>query len=145
MSFTHIQLKTNRQFEIVDITTQVQTAVTGSGVQTGVVLVSVPHTTAAIRVNHAEPLLLQDMVRTLYRIVPHDTSYNHDQYESLNGGHPKDHTHGHAHIKAFLLGNSASVPISGGSLVLGDKQSILLVECSGPKTRTVHISCIGNA
>ncbi len=140
-----LSLTTNHPFEISDITTEIQKAVRDSGAVNGVVLVSTPHTTAAIRLNHAEPLLLQDMLRELYRLVPHDTSYNHDQHELRQGTHPATHTKGHAHLKALLLGQSVTLPLVDARLILGDQQNILFVECAGPKKRTVHVSIVTNA
>ncbi|MBP9686956.1 MAG: secondary thiamine-phosphate synthase enzyme YjbQ [Candidatus Doudnabacteria bacterium] len=140
-----LSIETSHPLEILDITSQVQSAVHAAEVSNGLVLVSTPHTTAALRLNHAEPLLLQDTLRELYRLVPHDTSYNHDQHELRQGTHPKLHTKGHAHLKALLLGQSATLPLVGGRLVLGDQQNILFVECAGPKKRTVHVTVIADA
>lgn len=140
-----LHIETNHPFEILDITPQVHEVVQASGLADGFVLVSTPHTTAAIKLNHAEPLLLQDAIRELYRLMPHDTSYNHDQHELRQGTHPRMHSKGHAHLKAFLLGQSATLPLVNTRLVLGDQQNILLVECGGPRKRTVQVSILSNA
>lgn len=140
-----LHIETRHPFEILDITSEVQEAVKTSELKHGFVLVSTPHTTAAIRLNHAEPLLLQDAIRELYRLIPHDVSYNHDQHELRQGTHPRTHSKAHAHLKAFLLGQSATLPLVDGRLILGDQQNILLVECGGPRKRTVQVSILGNA
>lgn len=140
-----IHIPTNHPLEILDITAHVQEVVRASDVTDGIVLISTPHTTAAIKLNHAEPLLLQDALRELYRLVPHDASYNHDQHELRQNTHTPVRSKGHAHLKAFLLGQSATLPLVGGRLILGDEQNVLFVECSGPQKRTVAISILSHA
>ncbi len=139
-----ISLLTHQQFEIVNITEQVQEVVTTSRISHGLVSVSVPHTTSAIRVNHFEPLLLQDFLRTLYRLVPQDISYNHDLFELRQNIAPNERSNGHAHVKAFLMGASESLGINGGHVVLGDRQNILFIECDGGRKRTVNLTIIGD-
>lgn len=139
-----LSIQTNQQFEIVNITEQVVRTVTESHIREGVVTISVPHTTAGIKLNHFEPLLMQDILRTVFRLVPQDVSYNHDIFELRQNVTPNERSNGHAHVKAFLLGNSEAVPITSGSVVLGDRQSVLFVECDGGRKRRVNISIIGN-
>ena len=141
---TSLSVQTSQQFEIINITEQVVRTVTESGVKEGVITISVPHTTASIKLNHFEPLLLQDILRTVFRLVPQDISYNHDIFELRQNVTPNERSNGHAHVKAFLLGNSETVPIAAGAVVLGDRQSILFVECDGSRKRRVNISIIGS-
>ena len=61
-----ITITTKKQFELVDITEQVQAAVKESGGTDGIALIFNPHTTAAIRLNHNEPLLMQDVMKIHY-------------------------------------------------------------------------------
>lgn len=141
---TSLSIQTNQQFEIINITEQVTRAVVESGIKEGVVTVSVPHTTASIKLNHFEPLLMQDILRTIFRLVPQDINYNHDIFELRQNVTPTERSNGHAHVKAFLLGGSETVPVTSGALVLGDRQSILFVECDGSRKRKVNISILGN-
>jgi secondary thiamine-phosphate synthase enzyme len=141
---TSIQLQTTQQFEAVDISEQVQRAVGQSGLKDGIVAVTVPHTTAAIRLNHFEPLLMQDILRMLYRLAPQDISYNHDLFELRQNIMPNERSNGHAHVKAFLLGSSVTVPVQNGHVVLGDRQNIIFIECDGGRKRTVNITCMGD-
>lgn len=141
--FKKLLLETKKQFEIVDITHYVQTAVTESKVKSGLALVFCPHTTAGIRLNHNEPLLLQDMMKTLYRLVPIDISYSHDLFEVRQNVAPNERSNGHAHIKAFLLGSSETLPVDKGSALLGAKQSVFFVELDGGRSREVHVKIIG--
>lgn len=141
--YTPLSIETTQQFEIINISKAVQTAVHESKIQSGVVVISTPHTTAGIKLNHYEPLLLQDMMRVLHRLAPQDVSYNHDLFELKQGVSTGERSNGHAHIKAFLLGASVSLPIQNGQVVLGDRQSILFVECDGGRKRRVDISIVG--
>lgn len=37
---------------------------------------------------------------------------------------------------------SVSVPVGNGSLALGTWQSVLLIECDGPRTRSISVTCV---
>ena len=56
---------------------------------------------AAITINHNEPLLMQDIMKTLYRLVPIDQSYSHDLFEVRQNVAPNERSNGHAHVKLF--------------------------------------------
>lgn len=140
---TQIQLQTTQQFEVVDITGQVQKLVAQHQIVKGLLSVSVPHTTAGIKLNHHEPLLLQDILRMLYRLVPQDISYNHDLFELRQTLAPGERSNGHGHVKAFLLGASETMPVADGRVMLGDRQNILFIECDGGRKRTVNITMLG--
>lgn len=141
--FSKIQLETKKQFEIVDITSHVHKCVAESGVTAGLAVIFCPHTTAAVRLNHNEPLLIQDIMKTLYRLVPIDISYSHDLFEVRQNVAPNERSNGHAHIKAFLLGSSETLPIEKSVLALGAKQSIFFVELDGGRSREVYIKVLG--
>ncbi len=138
-----LNLETKKQFELVDITSYVQTAVIESGVKEGIAVIFCPHTTAAVRLNHNEPLLMQDIMKTLYRLVPLDISYSHDLFEVRQNVAPNERSNGHAHVKAFLLGSSESLIVEKAQLVLGGRQSIFFVETDGGRTREVRLKIIG--
>jgi len=141
--FSKLFLETKKQFEIVDITSHVQKAVLESGVNKGMVVVYCPHTTASIRINHNEPLLLQDLMKTLYRLVPIDQSYNHDLFEVRQNVAPNERSNGHAHVKTFLFGSSENLIVEKNALVLGSKQSIMFLEFDGGRSREVNLQILG--
>jgi secondary thiamine-phosphate synthase enzyme len=136
-------LVTKKQFELLDITAAVKSAVSASGVQSGAVVVYNPHTTAAIRVNHNEPLLAQDIMKMLYRLVPLDVSYSHDLFEVREQVAVNERSNGHAHVKAFLLGSSESFIVEQGQLLLGERQSIFFVELDGGRNRNYYVRITG--
>lgn len=145
MTYTEeINLETKTQFELADITEEVAGVLKASKVKEGMVLVFAPHTTAAVRVNHNEPLLKQDIMKFLYRLAPLDQNYAHDFFEVRTEKRPDERSNGHAHVKAFLLGDSETVPVERGRMVLGERQSIFFVELDGGRKRRVIIQVLGD-
>lgn len=141
--FKKFKIETKKQFEIADITEQIKLAVVESGVKSGFAIVFSPHTTAGIRLNHNETLLMQDIMKALYRLVPIDISYSHDLFEVRQNVKPNERSNGNAHVKAFLLGSSENVIVEEGLLMLGAMQSIFFVEMDGGRNREVYIKVIG--
>ncbi len=141
--FKKIDVASTQQFEIIDITKRVSEILSESGIRDGVATITSPHTTTALRINHFEPMLLQDILRALYRLVPMDISYNHDLFELRNTVATNERSNGHAHVKAFLLGSSEQVIVNEGALTLGERQSLLFVELDGGRKRTVYINIQG--
>lgn len=141
--YKEISIQTSKQFEVQDITEKVSELVGRSGIKNGVVVVQSPHTTGSVRLNHFEPLLLQDMLKAIYRLVPVDSSYSHDLFEIRKEVNPDERSNGHSHIKSFLLGSSESVILSDGKLMLGAKQSVLFIEFDGGRKRNIQIMVMG--
>ena len=139
-----IELETKKQFEIVNITEQVQEVLKKSGIKNGQVTVFVDHTTASIRLNHDEPLLLQDIMKMLYRLAPVDINYAHDVFEIRQNVSVNERSNGHAHVKAFLLGSSETIPVHEGRMLMGERQSIFFVELDGGRKRTYVVHILGN-
>lgn len=128
------QVRTSAQTEFIDITRSVQDAVSKTGVEEGICIIFIPHTTAAITINeNADPSVPQDIVMELNKIVPFK-----DQYRHTEGNSP-------AHIKASLLGSSQTVLIESGKLVLGTWQGIFFCEFDGPRSRKVHVKVIADS
>ena len=138
-----IQLTSKKQFEVIDITAKVEEVLKSSSVVNGLVIIFSPHTTASVKLNHNEPLLLQDIMKLLYRVVPVDINYSHDLFEIRTGLDALERSNGHAHVKAFLLGSSETIPVENSTMVLGQKQSIFFVEFDGGRDRNVLVEVIG--
>jgi len=129
---SEFMVKTHSQEEFVDITNLVKEVVASSGVQKGVAVVYIPHTTAGITVNEsADPNVVEDILETLRKIVPFNFPYHH-----LEGNAP-------AHIKASIMGSSLSMLIERGDLLLGTWQGIFFCEFDGPRTRRVWVEVRG--
>lgn len=139
-----IDLESKAQIEFMDITNQVEEIVERSGIREGQALVYVPHTTMGIAINHNESMLLQDFMRVLYKIVPVDAQYSHDLFELRRQSSTADgRSNGHSHCKAILLGNSETIPVEKGKLVLTERQNIFAVEFDGSRKRDVVVQVIG--
>ena len=138
-----VKLKSTSQIEFIDITDKVDEAVAKSGVREGQVLIYSPHTSASIIVNHNEPMLVQDFMRVLYRLVPIGDRYSHDLFEIGKSSASDGRSNGHSHCKAMLLTTSQTLPIEKGRMLLSEKQSIFFVEMDGARTRDIIIQVIG--
>lgn len=130
--------------DFVDITDAVTEAVQRSGVRNGQVLVFSRHTTAAVRVQEAEPLLLQDIIDCLERLIPRDLEYRHNDFRIRTVNMTDDESpNGHAHCRHLFLGASETVPVVDGQLALGRWQRIFLIELDHPRRREVHLQVFG--
>jgi secondary thiamine-phosphate synthase enzyme len=119
------------QTEFIDVTRSVQEAVNNAGVEDGICIIFVPHTTAAVTINeNADPSVVQDMIMELNKIVPFQDHYRH-----MEGNSP-------AHIKASLVGCSKIVFVQSGKLVLGTWQGVFFCEFDGPRNREVRLKVI---
>jgi len=136
-------LETKKQFQIIDITKEVLDALKQSKVKNGQIAIFCPHTTASVRINHFEPLLLQDVMKLMYRLAPIENNYAHDFFEIRTEIQAGERSNGHAHIKAFLLGSSETIPVMEGKPVLGFRQSVFFIELDGGRTRRFVVSVLG--
>ena len=139
-----LEVETNGAPEFVDITDQVLGIVEDSGVRFGQATIYSTHTTAAIKINENEPLLLTDLAETLARLAPIDAPYEHNDFSrrTVNVGE-EECKNGHAHCQHIFLGSSEAVPIVDGRLTLGQWQRIFLVELDRPRQRRVLVNLVG--
>jgi secondary thiamine-phosphate synthase enzyme len=123
-----LTVKTKQQTELIDVTTEVRTALHSHGIRDGFCFLYVPHTTAAVTINEsADPSVSSDILMVLNQVIPWKAGYRH-----LEGNSP-------AHIKATLVGASEMIAIENGQLVLGTWQGIFFCEFDGPRTRKLHV------
>jgi len=126
-----LQVRSSKQTEFIDITRLVQEFVQKAGVEDGLCILLVPHTTAAVTINeNADPSVPRDILMELNKIVPFE-----DRYQHTEGNSP-------AHIKSSLIGCSQTLFIESGELLLGTWQGIFFCEFDGPRNRQVHIKVI---
>lgn len=138
-----IELESKNQIEFFDVTENVQEAIDVSGVREGNVVVFAPHTTMGIIINHNEPMLMQDFMRILYKLVPMDDHYSHDLFELRRSSKSDGRSNGHSHCKSFLTGVSQTIPIEKGKLLLTSKQSVFAVEFDGARKRDIIVQIMG--
>ena len=131
-----LAVETREPIELIDITDEVADVVRASGLRDGLVAIISGHTTAAIRIQEAEPLLLDDLLGFLRRLAPANVHYQHNDFRiRTHHMHEDESPNGHAHCLQFLLGTSESLPVIDGELALGEWQRIFLVELDGPRER----------
>ena len=137
-SFT---IDTRERVEIVDLTDRIMAHVRSFAVREGTVSLWSMHTTCALFVNEAQKALLADITQFLTDFVPTDGRYLH------NDPAHSDCSRGNAdsHLRALLLGHSVTLQISGGEVVLGHWQRILMAELDGPRARTLRVQIMGVA
>jgi len=140
-------LETREPIQFLDITDQVAELVRMAGLRDGVANMFSRHTTAAICIQEAEPLLLEDLREFLQRCAPAETHYRHNDFRVRTVHmHDDESPNGHAHCLQLMLGSSESVPIADGRLLLGTWQRIFLVELDGPReAREVVLQVLGTA
>ncbi len=123
-----LSVKTRTRTELVDITSDINHLVQQSGVDQGLCMLYVPHTTAAVTINEsADPSVKADMLMILNEIIPWEADYRHLEGNSA------------AHIKTTLVGSSELIAIENGRLVLGTWQGIFFCEFDGPRSRKLHV------
>jgi len=115
-----IRVRTQREGDVIDLTDQVKTIVSESGIRTGLVHLFVQHSTAALTTIEFEPGVLQDLRRALAVLAPDTADYAHDSRWGDGNGR--------SHVKAALVGPSLTVPVSEGNLVCGTWQQIVVLE-----------------
>jgi secondary thiamine-phosphate synthase enzyme len=128
-------VKTHARSEMIDVTARVQKLVAKQNVTDGYVIVYVPHTTAAVTINeNADPDVKADMLKKLETMIPKREPY----YEHAEGNSD-------SHVKTSLVGNSATVLIESGKLVLGRWQGIYFCEFDGPREREMYVKMFAEA
>ncbi len=118
-------ISTQKRDEVRDITRDVAALVSRSGVQSGIVIIYCPHTTAGIAINeNADPDVKHDVLMRLDEVYP----WEHPKYRHMEGNTA-------SHLKSITTGPSQTVIIEGGRMLLGRWQGIYFCEFDGPRTR----------
>lgn len=128
MKTIKFEVRTSKHTQMLDITREVQRAVTESGVRDGICMVFIPHTTAAVTINeNADPDVVRDFTMELGKIVPWEDGYHHMEGNSA------------AHLKSSMIGFSEQIIIEDGRLLLGTWQGIYFCEFDGPRSRKCYV------
>ncbi len=123
-----ITVQTKARTEFIDITDAVQQFAREQNIESGLITIFVPHTTAGVTINeNADPDVTADLETVLDDLIPWSNGYAHMEGNTA------------AHVKASTMGSSAQVIVEDGRLCLGTWQSLYFCEFDGPRTRQVWL------
>jgi len=141
-----IEFETTCAPEFIDITDDVVAIVQASGIRFGQVTAFSQHTTAAVKINENEPLLLRDLARTLRQFAPPNAYYEHNDFSRRTVNMNEDEcANGHAHVQHLFLSAGECMPVVDGRITLGTWQRIFLIELDHPRLRRVLVNVVGTA
>jgi len=131
----YLWLNTEKRYDIVNITPQVEAAVKKCGAKEGMCLVNSMHITSSVFINDNESGLHQDFLVWLEKLAP----YGVDKYKhNLTGEDNAD-----AHLKRTVMGREVVVAATNGRLDLGPWEQIFYGEFDGQRRKRVLIKVIG--
>ncbi len=134
-SYTHyLWFNTKRRQEFINITSQVQEAITNSQVKEGLCLVNAMHITASVFVNDDEGGLHRDFDLWLEKLAPQAKDYLHHQTGEDNAD---------AHLKRTIMGRESVIAVTAGDLDLGPWEQIFYGEFDGRRKKRVLVKIIG--
>ncbi len=134
----YLWFETTKRQEIIDITEEVEEALTTSGIREGVVLVSAMHISASVFVNDHESGLWQDILHWLeHTVAPWDPArYKHNDTGEDNAA---------AHLRSLTVGHEVIVPVTAGKLDFGPWQRVFYGEWDGQRRKRVVIKVMGES
>jgi secondary thiamine-phosphate synthase enzyme len=136
-----LAIATDERTQLIDLTERVMAAVRKLPVREGTVSLFSMHTTCTVFINEFQRALTADILTYLEHAVPADAEWLHNHPDHSDC----DRQNADAHLRALLLGHSLTLQVSGGEIVLGKWQRILLAELDGPRPRTLRMSVMGVA
>jgi len=132
-------IQTDQRIELVDLTNRVMEFVRRFNISEGLVSLWSMHTTCALFINEFQTALLSDIKRFLEHMVARDADYLHNDPKHSDC----DRMNADSHLRALLLGHSLTLQVSGGEVVLGQWQRILMAELDGPRARSLRVQIFG--
>jgi len=131
----YIWMNTENRYEIVNITSHVESALKKSGIKEGMCLVNAMHITASVFINDNESGLHEDFLKWVEKLAP----YGVDKYKhNLTG-----EDNGDAHLKRTIMGREVVVAITKGELDFGPWEQIFYGEFDGQRKKRVLVKIIG--
>lgn len=136
------KVRSDEPIEFIDLTDHINELLREHRIRNGTVTIFSRHTTAAIKINEAEELLLEDFKQMLRRLCPAEHGYHHNDMSRRKPPIAIDERpNAHSHCMHLLLSTSEAVPVAESRLALGTWQRIFMVELDGPREREVHVRC----
>ena len=131
-----INIKTNGEVDIIDITGEIQNSIGKSKLKDGIVCIFVAGSTGTLTTIEYEPGLKKDLPQALEKIAPKGIYYNH--HETWHDDN------GHSHVRASIMGPSITVPFRNKKLIHGTWQQIVFVELdTSPRNREILVQIVG--
>jgi secondary thiamine-phosphate synthase enzyme len=134
-------VNTESRVHIVDLTPQVMALVRQIGITEGIVHLFSMHTTCTVFINEFQQALLADIHDFLERLVARDAAWHHNDPQQSDC----DRLNADSHLRAMVLGHELTLQVSGGEVVLGQWQRILMAELDGPRARTFRVQVLGTS
>ena len=132
-------ISTDDRVEVVDLTDRIMAFVRKLGIREGIVSLCSLHTTCTVFINEFQLALTSDIKRFLQQMVDRDGEWKHNDPDHSDC----DRMNADSHIRALLLGHSLTLQVSGGEVVLGQWQRVLMGELDGPRARTLRLQVWG--
>ncbi len=122
--------------DIIDISEEVQSTVSASGIADGLVAVTVIGSTASVTTIEYEPALVEDMKELFEKIIPRSIRSRHSETWGDDNGF--------SHMRASLMGPGITLPVVDGRVLIGTWQQIVVVDHDNrPRNRNVRIQVSG--
>ena len=132
-------VNTGERVELADLTERVARLVRDSGVREGVVSLWSMHTTCALFINETQSALHADIKQFLENVVAREAEWMHNDPKHSDC----DRMNADSHLRAMLLGHSLTLQVTGGEIVLGQWQRVLMAELDGPRMRSIRVQVLG--
>ena len=126
-----IEIQTDKRYQLVDITSQVEEIVEASRIKEGVIFIFLPHSTAGIVLTENESGLKNDWLK-LFEKLTSGIDFQHNLIDN----------NADSHLLSGLVGQGKFLPIENGRVIRGTWQQIFLVEFDGPRKRKVYLKLI---
>ena len=136
---TSFSLTSDERTEVSDITKLIRESIQQFPISNGIALINTLHTTCALFINEFQTALLSDIKRFLEQMVARDAEWLHNHPDHSDC----DRMNADSHLRALLLGHNLTLQVSGGEVVLGQWQRILMAELDGPRARSLRIQIFG--
>lgn len=107
----------------------------------GMVNIFVAHTTCAVKVLEGELLLLADINNYLDKCFPKEGNYMHDKIE-IRDVPLNERVNGFAHLRQLFFSSDVTIPVEDGKMMLGQWQTVYLVEFDPIRDRDVIMTYI---
>src|SRR6266542_359611 len=134
-----LTIETDERIELVDLTDRLMALARQQGVREGFLNIWSMHTTCAVFINEFQTALLADIKQFLEHLVARDAEWLHNDPAHSDC----DRMNADSHLRALLLGHNLTLQVSGGEVVLGQWQRILMAELDGPRARSLRIQIFG--